>query len=340
MSASTTRRVLAAVAIGAIVAAIATIFIAGGFRKDHDLTTRSPGEKVDSTGAVAGEVIGTAKQGECLTWTAADASDIGKVDCTEPHQFEVAAEIDLSEYPGSEFGPGSKFPGVLRFTELQSEHCLPAVQQYLSSRFDAKGKFDVGLINPGEGGWAAGERTLRCGLKFAKTNGEYLPITGPVTGQDQSKVWDAGVCIGISQNLPTDPVDCAKPHAFEVAGVVDLAAQFQGAPPSIEDQDKFLAENCAKIVDQYLGSPDALRNKTLTLFPDEALSAESWLSGSRKVNCFIGKGATEGFAPIVNSAKGDILIDGQPPVPPPPVPEGRSLPTPLPGAPAPTTPPR
>jgi hypothetical protein len=39
-----------------------------------------------------------------------------------------------------------------------------------------------------------------------------------------------------------------------------------------------------------------------------------------------------GFASVTGTAKGDILIDGQPPVPPPAAPEGRSLPTPLPGA--------
>ena len=41
---------------------------------------------------------------------------------------------------------------------------------------------------------------------------------------------------------------------------------------------------------------------------------------------------TGGFAAITGSAKGEILINGAAPVPPPAAPEGRSLPTPLPGA--------
>ena len=39
-----------------------------------------------------------------------------------------------------------------------------------------------------------------------------------------------------------------------------------------------------------------------------------------------------GFATIVGTAKGDILINGAAPVPPPAAPEGRALPIPLPGA--------
>ncbi|WP_255450143.1 septum formation family protein [Skermania sp. ID1734] len=331
MSAATTRRALAAVAVGAVVAAFATIFLTGGFKTDNDLQTHQPG-KATSTGAVAGAAFGTAVQGDCLTWKKPDASDLSKVDCKQPHLFEVAAQIDLSKYPGAEFGPGSKFPGVLRFTELKDEDCVPAVRDYLGAKFDPNGKFDVGLINPGEAGWAAGERTLRCGLQFSGTTGALMPIVGTVAGQDQSKVWDPGTCIGINGNVPSDPVDCSQQHAFEVVGVIDLATQFPGGPPAQPDQDKFLEAACTKASTDYLGSPDTLRNKTLTLFWDN-IDAISWIAGSRKVNCSVGKEVDAGgFAPIVNSAKGDILINGQPPVPPPPLPNGRSMPAPLPGA--------
>lgn len=332
MSAATTRRVLAAVAIGAIVAAIATIFFTGGFKKDKDLAVTPVGQNPAATGAVAGEAFGSAAQGDCLTWKKPDASDLGKVDCAEPHLFEVASEVDLSKYPGAEFGPGAKFPGVLRFSELRDEHCAPAVNRYLGAKFDPNGKFDIGLINPGEAGWAAGERTLRCGLQYSGTTGALMPIVGPVVGQDQSKVFDPGTCIGINQNIPADPVECSQQHAFEVVGTVDLAVPFPGGPPSPEDQDKFIEGECTKTSNAYLGSPDVLRNKTLTLFWDN-LDASSWLAGSRRINCSVGKEVdTGGFAPLVNSAKGDILINGQPPVPPPAIPNGRSMPAPLPGA--------
>ncbi|QBJ96675.1 hypothetical protein ERC79_12370 [Rhodococcus sp. ABRD24] len=331
LSAPVTRRALALVAIGAVLAAIATIFISGGFDRGEKLPTQTGGVGPQPTGAVAGEAFGSATTGDCLTWSKPDASDLEQVDCAQPHLFEVATDVDLSLYPDTEFGPGSKFPGVLRFSELRDEHCAPAVNTYLVGRFDPKGKFSVGLINPGEAGWAAGERTIRCGLQFSGVTGSLLPIQGRVAEQDQSKVWDVGTCIGINQNVPTDPVDCAQPHAFEVVGVIDLASRFPGGMPSVQDQDKFLEGACTEASNAYLGSPDALRDKTLTLFWDN-LDLDSWLVGSRKINCSVGKEVdSNGFATLVGSAKGDILINGQAPAPPV-APEGRSLPTPLPGA--------
>lgn len=329
-SAKLTRRALVLVAAGAILAAIATFAIAGFDRTEKRETGPAGGSS--TTSAVAGEAFGTSTSGDCLTWSELDASDLAKVECSERHLFEVVADIDLSVFPGAEWGPGTRFPSVLRFTELRDEQCVPAAMDYLNGRFDPYGKFSVGLINPGEAGWAAGERTLRCGLQFSSTTGNLLPITGNVADQDQSRVWDVGVCIGINNGVPADPVDCATPHAFEVVAVVDLSERFTGGLPSVEDQDAFLEETCTQRVNEYLGDPDALRNKTLTLFWDN-LRFDSWLAGSRKVNCSVGKQVDGGgFASITGSAKGDILIDGQPPESPPELPEGRSLPTPLPGA--------
>ncbi|MEE2030756.1 septum formation family protein [Rhodococcus chondri] len=329
-SARLTRRALVLVAAGAVLAAIATFVVAGFQGADGGGT--DAGNSISTTGAVAGEAFGTSTAGDCLTWTELDASDLTKVDCEQTHLFEVVADIDLSVFPGTEWGPGSRFPSVLRFTELREEQCTPDAMDYLNGRFDPSGKFSVGLINPGEAGWAAGERTLRCGLQFSSTTGNLLPIKGKVADQDQSRAWEAGVCIGINNGVPADPVECTKPHAFEVVSVVDLSSQFPEGLPSIEDQDRYLEQTCTETVNQYLGDPDGLRNKTLTLFWDN-LNFGSWLAGSRKVNCSVGKQVEGGgFASITGSAKGDILIDGQPPVPPPPVPEGRSLPAPLPGA--------
>lgn len=329
-SAKLTRRALILVAAGAVLAAVATAVVAGFGGSGDD--SAGTGGALFTTGAVAGEAFGTAVGGDCLTWSAIDASDLAKVDCEQTHLFEVVQDIDLSVFPGAEWGPGSRFPSVLRFTELRDEHCAPAAMDYLQGRFDPHGKFSVGLINPGEAGWDAGERTLRCGLQFSSTTGNLLPIEGRVADQDQSRAWEVGTCIGINNGVPADPVECSQPHAFEVAAVVDLSPQFPGGVPSMADQDKFLESTCTESTNAYLGDPEALRDKTLTLFWDN-LDFDSWLAGSRRVNCSVGKQVEGGgFASITGSAKGDILIDGQPPVAPPPVPEGRSLPTPLPGA--------
>ncbi|MFD4369072.1 septum formation family protein [Rhodococcus sp. NPDC058521] len=335
MSASTTRRALLAVAVGAVVAAIATFAISGGFNRSDRLPTHTNAAG-HAQSSEPGE-FDAAVAGDCLEWTPSedpqeDRQDVARVDCADEHRFEVAAPLDLSTYPGAEFGPGARYPGALRFASLRDEHCVASVNSYLGAKFDPYGKFSVGLMFPSESAWADGDRTLRCGIQLSSTAGTLLPFTGAVAGQDQSNVWDTGTCIGINQNVPADPVDCSQPHAFEVIAAVDLSGQFPGPMPSVEDQDKYLEGVCTQSSNEYLGSADALRDKTLTLFWDN-LDLDSWLAGSRKINCSMGKEVeTGGFAAITGTAKGDILIDGAPPVPPPPVPEGRSLPVPLPGA--------
>ncbi|MFF0541523.1 septum formation family protein [Nocardia thailandica] len=311
-------------ALGAVVAALVTMFITG-FDNDKGLEAHQPGAEP----VVRDRVFGSAAAGDCLTWSKADRSDLVKVNCADKHQFEVAAVVDLSQYPGREFGEGTRHPDSLRMTELKDEHCVPAVQQYLNGRLDPRGKYVVNVMSPSPDGWAHGDRTLRCGVQAASSAG-VVATTGGIHGQDQSKVHDAGVCLGINQNLPTDPVDCSQQHSVEVVGQVDLAGQFTGGPPSEADQDRFVEQECTRISTDYLGSADAIRNKTLTLFFDY-VEASSWLAGSHKLDCWIGKGADrEGFAPIVGSARGEILINGQAPVPPPN--SGRSTPAPLPGA--------
>ncbi|MEU7630086.1 septum formation family protein [Nocardia sp. NPDC049220] len=324
LSAPTLRWGLLAVAVGAVIAALLTLFVTGFDAKG--LEVHNPGAPAQT---VLDKEFGTAAKGDCLSWTKSDRSDLVKVNCASKHLFEVAADIDMSRYPGKEFGPGSRFPDSLRLTELKEEHCVPAVQGYLAGRFDPRGKYIVGLMYPSPDGWQHGDRTLRCGLQVAASVGTP-PSLGSAGEHDQSKVYEPGVCLGINQNLPTDPVECAQPHAVEIVSTIDLGTRFNGGPPPKEEQDKFVEDECARTSTDYLGSPDVIRNKTLTLFFDY-IDARSWMAGSRKLDCMIGKGADrEGFAPITGSARGDILINGQAPVPPPS--DGRSTPAPLPGA--------
>ncbi|MET8773649.1 septum formation family protein [Nocardia sp. NPDC050713] len=326
LSAPTLRWGLLAVAAGAVTAALVTLFVTG-FDNEAGLEAHNPGAPAHT---VLDKEFGTASKGDCLSWTKPDRSDLVKVSCGSRHLFEVAADIDMSRYPGVEFGPGSRFPDSLRLTELKEEHCVPSVQQYMNGKFDPRGRYVVGLMYPSPEGWKNGDRTLRCGLQFSGSTGTPLPSQGSAVEHDQSRVFQAGTCLGINQNLPTDPVDCAQAHAVEIIATVDLGAHFTGGPPAKEEQDKYVEEQCANAATDYLGSPEAIRDKTLTLFFDY-VDARSWLAGSRKLDCMIGKGTDrEGFAPITGTAKGEILINGQAPVPPPN--SGRSTPAPLPGA--------
>jgi uncharacterized membrane protein YgcG len=109
---------------------------------------------------------------------------------------------------------------------------------------------------------------------------------------------------------------------MEVTGTVNLLARFpEGLPPEPE-QDGFIKDSCTRLTDAYL-APVQLRSTTLTLIYS-TLSLPSWSAGSRQVACSIGATlGNGGWATLINSAKGPLKINGQPPVPPPDIPQER-----------------
>lgn len=237
------------------------------------------------------------------------------VNCGDDHKFEVAESIDMRTFPGSEYGPNAAPPTPARIQQITQEQCEAAVRNYLGPKFDPNSKFTVSLLWPGDRAWRqGGDRRMLCGLQLPGANNQQQVFKGKVADVDQSKIWPAGTCLGIDSatNQPTDvPVDCAAPHAMEVTGTVNLAEKFPGALPAEPDQDAFIKDSCTKMTDAYL-APVKLRTTTLTLiYPTVPLA--SWTAGSREVACSIGATlGNGGWATLLNSAKGQLLINGQP----------------------------
>ncbi|MDT5329488.1 MAG: hypothetical protein QOF31_785, partial [Mycobacterium sp.] len=118
------------------------------------------------------------------------------------------------------------------------------------------------------------------------------------------------------------PVDCAAPHAMEVTGAVNLAEKFPTDLPPEPDQDSFIKDACTRMTDAYL-APVQLRSTTLTLIYS-TISLPSWSAGSHQVSCSIGATlGNGGWSTLLNSAKGPLMINGQPPIAPPDIPEDR-----------------
>ncbi len=297
----------------------------------------------DTRGLIANPTFVDAQPGDCLTWpdNAPGAATI--VECAEEHRFEVADAVDMRTYPGMEYGPKADPPSPDRIQQISLEQCQPAVEQYLGAKYDPNSRFSISLLWAGDRAWKqSGERRMLCGLQLPGPGNQQLVFSGKVADLDQSKVWPAGTCLGIdpATNQPTDaPVDCSAPHAMEVTGAVNLAEQFPGDLPTEADQDAFIKEVCTSLTDDYL-APVQLRDTTLTLIYS-TVSLPSWTAGSRQVSCSIGATlGNGGWATLINTAKGPVLINGQPPVPPPAIPEGRlnlPLPPPMPGSALPAT---
>lgn len=292
-----------------------------------------------SLGPRGNDTFDHATSGDCLTWPdrTPDAAEI--VDCAADHRFEVAESVDMRTFPGSEYGPDAAPPSVARIQQISQEQCSAAVKRYLGARFDPNSRFTISMLWSGDKAWRqSGERRMLCGLQLPGPNNQQLEFQGRVAEIDQSKVWPVGTCLGIdpATNQPTDiPVDCAAPHAMEVTGAVNLAMKFPGVLPPEAAQDVFIKDECTKMTDAYL-APIKLRDTTLTLIYS-TVSLPSWAAGSHQVSCSIGATlGNGGWSTLLNTAKGPLMINGQPPVPPPDIPEERLNlpPIPMPSAPS------
>ncbi|MFI9008766.1 septum formation family protein [Actinosynnema sp. NPDC053489] len=221
-----------------------------------------------------------AQAGDCLNWAKKDLSDVKKVDCSAQHLFEVTGVADIS----ADHGPQAPFPDDARWQEISQERCTKVSMDYLGGKFDPFGKYTVGPLNPGERLWGEGRRTLRCGLQVAGPAGGLLPAYGSARTQDQSDVYDPGVCLGITETKSVaDPVDCAKPHTFEITGVVAMPP---GDFPPPEQQDQLMFTECARLTAEYTGGADLKARNLLVTWDTRA--PESWAAGSRLANCKVG----------------------------------------------------
>ena len=245
-----------------------------------------------------------ATPGTCLTWSRPDAVDTALVDCAQPHLFEQAGPVLLTDQV--------TLPTAATWRQLVDERCGPVVLEYLDGVFDPDGRYRIGALKPSVSKWEQGDRELRCGLQSASRSGALYPMIGKVADGDQANVQQPGVCLGIDGRSVGDPVDCAGPHALETVGIVDLSADFPDGYPAIPDQDSFLQARCNEIAAEYAGGPDVAAEKGLTVYWNN-ISEESWAAGTMRANCNVAAllPDSSGFAPVTGSVKGEVVVGEQ-----------------------------
>ena len=325
---------LVAVIVGALVAS--GVAVSTGVFNDRG----SVGETdIGENDRLAENAFTQSGPGDCLTWPENKPGEPSKVACTDEHRFEVAGELNTAVFPGTEFGDSAARPGPERFGQIRDEQCPVIVNRYLGGRLDPDGRFSVGMMFPSEQQWGKGARELRCGLQVTGADGTPQLYSGKVADQDQSFQWPAGTCIGIdvqTRRVATPPtaVNCSEPHAFQTTGIVDLSQRFgdvnSGKPwPGEKAQNDYLATICPGQAERFAGGKQKLEATTLNT-QWSVISEPRWLSGSRKVVCFLGLPDRGGFATLVGDARGTVLINGRLPQAPSKAPPGRALPTPVP----------
>lgn len=259
------------------------------------------GWSVASGGPAAADpavVAANAPVGSCLTWSRPDQGDLTQVDCAQPHLFEVTGSANVS---GSA-PPGAPFPNLTSWQQLTRTGCTDNATGYLG-KLDPNGKYVVSALKPTMAQWNAGDRTLRCGLQSSSPSGAAMPTTGTAKGQDQSAVYQPGICLALVNGVPGGPVNCGNQHSYEIVGIVDLTSAFPNGYPAVTDQQNKLAQLCVPIEKSYTGGAN-IGTYQLSLTWD-TIPQVSWEAGSHKVNCKIGSLSSDGksLAPVTGSIR-------------------------------------
>jgi hypothetical protein len=253
--------------------------------------------------------------GTCLTWQRADGSDVRQVDCRQSHLFETAGPVNAA------LPDGAPFPADAAWQKVVADQCGPLVQRYIGKPLDPTGRYKGGALKPTAAAWGDGDRTVRCGLQAPGRSGALFSSTGKVADADQAVVFSPGTCLGLSGKEVSDPVSsCAKTHAAEVAGTVDLGSKFTDGLPSVDDQDNFLQPECTKVAQNAVGA-QKLTDSKLTVYWTN-INQASWDAGTRRVSCDMGSllGDNSGFAPLTGAVKDGVKIGGEAPASPDPLP--------------------
>lgn len=264
-----------------------------------------------------------AQVGDCLTWDIADDGSVSNfvvVGCEEKHRAEVADRIDLENVEAwiGDFGPDAEEPGQDALLQLRDWVCYDPVVNYLDGRFNPNGRLVVTPILPPSVSWADGDRTLLCGVQATAPGGAPDEVVGRAAELDQANVVEPGVCVAIDESGGMAPVDCSEPHLLEAVDKIDLGAQFPDRTPSVQEQNDHLDSVCVAAAENYLGGEEELYQSTLLPFWT-SIEPEIYDAGTRSVNCWLIKANDAGgFSTITGSAKGEFLIDGAEPTPPPP----------------------
>ncbi|MFP7366621.1 septum formation family protein [Corynebacterium callunae] len=262
----------------------------------------------------------TADVGQCATWEVNDNGQVTgfeQVSCDQEHRFEISERENLATYPSSEFGPDAQPPNLTRQAQLREELCQAPTLAYLNGRFDPSGRYTIAPILPPADAWAAGDRTMLCGLQATDASGTPQITVGPVAANDQARVFAAGACIRVESSAEFKEVDCGEDHHLEAVSTVNLGVPFPQGVPSTDEQNNFLGTTCTQAAIDYLGTEEAVYQSTLQMFWP-TITSNSWLGGSHSVNCYLMSPSTTGedtFNTLNGSALTGFTINGE--VPPP-----------------------
>lgn len=213
--------------------------------------------------------------GTCFRPESADAEAV-EVPCSEPHNIEVYAIVDL---PG---GKGAPFLGFDPAIEL----CDAEFIQITGIGLGLATVYQRSVLRPSEDTWADGERDVTCYVEYPEQTTEALANIDPVRDFGVVSIYglEVGDCFDEFDDTQSNfvPISCDEPHDAEV--FVDF--EYPAGPYPGEDAiDEMADELCfGQTFEDFIGldyqnsAIFALRSR-----PTE----ETWNLGDRTINCIL-----------------------------------------------------
>jgi hypothetical protein len=115
--------------------------------------------------------------GDCiLDPAAAQVTDVDRVECASPHDFEVIGTVTLT---------GSEYPGSTQVVADARAACEPVFVLYVGEPYEDSPWF-INVFTPTAETWADGERSATCLVFQFDENLEVRRVTGSVAGDGRS----------------------------------------------------------------------------------------------------------------------------------------------------------
>lgn len=225
---------------------------------------------------------------DCVTWeeNVAVSAVTRVVPCDQPHRIQISGELRV---------PDGRYPTDDAWTALIDDLCRAPAEFVLGRPHDPNGRFRLHAIHPLADGWAAGERTMWCGISPVGDPADPATVlTGDAWMADQAIHYAVGDCVAHPPGAWPAVVPCARSHLYEVTGRVDFPDG--PAPPDLTDDP-----GCHEQTVAYLGSDPVEPWRS----GYDQLPPESWAAGRRFVHCIVGQwAADDSMVTVTGSARG------------------------------------
>ncbi len=251
---------------------LVALVLAAGCADDKVGKDNGTGAQPSASPSARPDGVGPHRSGDCLD---ASSGTLTRVDCGQPHEYEVVLSAALPE--GT---PDRHPPDVPPAIEA---NCRAARTDYLRGPDADATRLEVLESWPNKELWDKGDRWFACVLAERGEDNNPVRRTGALTGALAAGLGPFQRCMTHEPlaNGPLHVVPCDKPHRSEaVPGVLVLGLPTDPAP-SLQEMADRAVPHCERMVADYLGGPrPGVKPRAIFPLPEE------WPGGRTTAVCY------------------------------------------------------